>query len=75
MPNIFSFLIKLDTAFLVKNKIYFTYNVQICTVYAFISAIELPRIPAYLPKLIFYLHWIFSMLFYHNTNTFTCRPV
>lgn len=33
---------------------------QICTVYAFISAIELPRIPAYLPKLIFYLHWIFS---------------
>ena len=23
---------------------------QICTVYAFISAIELPRIPAYLPK-------------------------
>ena len=42
---------------------------------AFISAIELPRIPAYLPKLIFYLHWIFSMLFYHNTNTFTCRPV
>ena len=25
---------------------------QICTVYAFISAIELPRIPAYLPKLL-----------------------
>lgn len=24
---------------------------QICTVYAFISAIELPRIPAYLPKI------------------------
>lgn len=26
---------------------------QICTVYAFISAIELPRIPAYLPKIMY----------------------
>lgn len=40
--------IKLDTV--VLEHIFLIYHVQICTVFAFISAIELPRIPAYLPK-------------------------
>ena len=39
---------------------------QICTVYAFISAIELPRIPAYLPKKLVLLYY--SALLYTRKN-------
>ena len=44
------FFIMLDTAFYRKLCYFYLLWVQICTVYAFISVIELPRIPAFYPK-------------------------
>ena len=66
ISNIFSFFIMLDTAFYREEKgeiewkpfcYFYLLWVQICTVCAFISVIELPRIPAYYPKKLVYL-WI-----------------
>lgn len=56
--------IKLDTA--VLEHIFLIYHVQICTVFAFISAIELPRIPAYFLKyMLIAEHSVKSPLTYH----------